>query len=88
MSARFEREPRGLRVESRRTGDIDKIGRLTVEHQRKVIVNAEIEAEIDGLMTAGSDGIVNRAEADVGAGTPSGKMGLRSDFTKAGNNPA
>src|ERR1700738_3067636 len=61
-------------MEGRRTRDIHEIERLAVEHQVEVIVNARITHEIDRMMAALGDRIVNRHNRDLGPRAPSGKV--------------
>ena len=88
MSASIECEAGSVSMEGRRTCDIDEIRGFAVEHQREVVVNAEVEAEVDGDVAASRDRIVDGSQAYVITRVPSGEMGLRGDFAKAGNNPA
>src|ERR1022692_3492975 len=85
MSASVEDGTDRLRMESGRTRDIDEIGRLTVEHQTEVIVDARAFEQAHRELTPLGNRILNRDDADVLARDPSGQVTLRGNFAKTGN---
>src|SRR5262249_13695618 len=64
---------------------IDKIWRLAIEHQLKVVVDANVLDQSDSFVATFCDGIVNHTKVDGFAGAPSRQMGFRRNFTKAGD---
>src|SRR5271163_3747728 len=67
----------------RRTGNIDKIRGLAVEHQLQVVVHADVLDEPDGLMAALGNRIVNDAESDAIARQPSRQMRPCGDLAES-----
>ena len=68
-----------------RARDIDKIERLAVQHQVKVIVNAGVGRELHRRMAARRDRIVNCYKGDLWSCAPSSKMRRGGDFAEARN---
>jgi hypothetical protein len=67
----------------RRACDVDEVQALAVEHQFKVVVNADVWDEAHRMMAPLGDRVVNRDDIDLGPRTPTDKMRLRRNFAKA-----
>src|SRR5260370_13561308 len=75
-------------MQAGRTRNINKIGRLAVEQQLEVVINADILDQADSFMPPLGDWIVNRADSDILAHTPSSEMSAGGNLAKPGNRAA
>src|SRR5271154_3884565 len=74
-----------LAMQRRRTGDVDEIRRLTVEHQLEIIIHANILHQPDSFMAPLGNRIVNRSDREIRARTPSAQVSPRRNLAKTGN---
>ncbi len=88
VRTRRKRRARSLMMQPRRTRDIDKIRRLTIEHQFEVVIHANILDQANRLMSPLRNWVMNRRNRNIVASTPSSQMRPRSNFAKPGNRPA
>ena len=83
VGAGFKRGPGRGGVINGRTRDVQEVGRLAVEQQLEVLVNADVLDRAQGRLTARCDRLVNRNDFDAGPPAPSNQMAMLGDLAEA-----